>query len=103
MTSQIGVYGLGTMGSALALNMADNGIDVAVTNRELDWIADFMAEAGDLSKSITAHDTLEDFVAGLRTPRVILFMIPSGAPHNEMLLGEADTQDAIGAKGAVLV
>ncbi|ABV93521.1 acetolactate synthase isozyme 3 large subunit [Dinoroseobacter shibae DFL 12 = DSM 16493] len=30
-------------------------------------------------------------------------MIPSGAPHNEMLLGEADTQGAIGAKGAVLV
>ena len=30
-------------------------------------------------------------------------MIPSGAPHNEMLLGGADTQDAIGAKGAVMV
>ncbi len=30
-------------------------------------------------------------------------MIPSGKPHNEMLLGEADTQGAIGAKGAVLV
>ncbi|SMX42349.1 acetolactate synthase 3 large subunit [Actibacterium lipolyticum] len=30
-------------------------------------------------------------------------MIPSGAPHNEMLLGDASTQDAIGAKGAVLV
>jgi acetolactate synthase I/II/III large subunit len=30
-------------------------------------------------------------------------MIPSGKPHNEMLLGDADTQGAIGAKGAVLV
>ncbi|MDJ0820959.1 MAG: acetolactate synthase 3 large subunit [Paracoccaceae bacterium] len=30
-------------------------------------------------------------------------MIPSGEPHNKMLLGEASTQDAIGAKGAVLV
>ena len=30
-------------------------------------------------------------------------MIPSGAPHNEMLLGEANTKDAIGASGAVLV
>jgi acetolactate synthase-1/2/3 large subunit len=30
-------------------------------------------------------------------------MIPSGKPHNEMLLGEADTQGVIGAKGAVLV
>jgi len=30
-------------------------------------------------------------------------MIPSGEPHNKMLLGEADTSKAIGAKGAVLV
>jgi acetolactate synthase-1/2/3 large subunit len=30
-------------------------------------------------------------------------MIPSGKPHNEMLLGDADTEGAIGAKGAVLV
>jgi acetolactate synthase I/II/III large subunit len=30
-------------------------------------------------------------------------MIPSGKPHNEMLLGEADTKGAIGSKGAVLV
>ncbi|MDB6182402.1 acetolactate synthase 3 large subunit [Paracoccus fistulariae] len=30
-------------------------------------------------------------------------MIPSGKPHNEMLLGEAETQGAIKADGAVLV
>jgi acetolactate synthase I/II/III large subunit len=30
-------------------------------------------------------------------------MIPSGKPHNEMLLGDADTHGAIGSKGAVLV
>ena len=30
-------------------------------------------------------------------------MIPSGEPHNKMLLGEASTKDAIGSKGAVLV
>jgi acetolactate synthase-1/2/3 large subunit len=30
-------------------------------------------------------------------------MIPSGKPHNEMLLGEAETKDAIQAGGAVLV
>ncbi len=29
-------------------------------------------------------------------------MIPSGKPHNEMLLGDADTQGVIGSKGAVL-
>ena len=30
-------------------------------------------------------------------------MIPSGEPHNKMILGEASTRDAIGSKGAVLV
>ena len=30
-------------------------------------------------------------------------MIPSGEPHNKMLLGEANTKDAIGSKGAVMV
>jgi len=30
-------------------------------------------------------------------------MIPSGKPHNEMLLGEAETRGAIDAKGSVLV
>ncbi len=30
-------------------------------------------------------------------------MIPSGEPHNKMLLGEAETSDAIGAEGGVLV
>ncbi len=83
--AQIGVYGLGTMGSALALNMADNGFQVAVTNREVDWIAPFIMEAGTLAKNLHPHDALEDFIKGIKTPRVILFMIPSGAPMDMMI------------------
>ncbi|WP_297774726.1 NADP-dependent phosphogluconate dehydrogenase [uncultured Roseovarius sp.] len=83
--AQIGVYGLGTMGSALALNMAEHGVDVAVTNREADWIAPFMTEAGDLAARLHPHEELAAFVAALATPRVILFMIPSGAPMDAML------------------
>ena len=49
--ARIGIYGLGTMGSALALNMAGHGIDVAVSNREPDWIAPFVAGAGALGGS----------------------------------------------------
>jgi acetolactate synthase-1/2/3 large subunit len=30
-------------------------------------------------------------------------MIPTGEPHNKMLLGEASTKGAIGTKGAVMV
>ncbi len=97
MTADIGIYGLGTMGSALALNMADKGFEVAVTNRETDWIADFITEADTLSGNLHPHDRLEDFVAGLSKPRAILFMIPSGKPMDMMieaiapLLDEGDT------------
>jgi 6-phosphogluconate dehydrogenase len=83
--AQIGIYGLGTMGSALALNIAEKGFDVAVTNREADWIAPFTAEAGALADNLQPHENLVDFVAALARPRVILFMIPSGAPVDAML------------------
>ncbi|MCR9113806.1 MAG: NADP-dependent phosphogluconate dehydrogenase [Rhodobacteraceae bacterium] len=95
--AQIGVYGLGTMGSALALNMAEKGFEVAVTNRETEWIADFVSEAGALQTRLHPHESLERFVEDIKPPRVILFMIPSGAPMDAViatispLLDEGDT------------
>lgn len=83
--ADIGVYGLGTMGSALALNFADHGFTVAVTNRETDWVAAFVAEAGSLSNRLIPARDLQSFVASLKTPRTILFMIPSGAPMDAMI------------------
>lgn len=83
--ADIGVYGLGTMGSALALNLADNGFRVAVTNREADWIAPFVEQAGPLAQQIDPHDTLAGFVASVEMPRVLLLMIPSGAPMDAMI------------------
>ena len=95
--SDIGVYGLGTMGSALALNLAEKGFDVAVSNREADWIGTFLTDAPDLEGRLTGEANLEAFVAALMVPRTILFMIPSGDPMDAMisaitpLLGEGDT------------
>jgi len=83
--AQIGVYGLGTMGSALALNLAEKGLQVAITNREAEWIAPFMAEAGALAGNLHPHEALADFVAGLARPRTVLFMIPSGPPMDTMI------------------
>ncbi|NUH67235.1 NADP-dependent phosphogluconate dehydrogenase [Sulfitobacter sp. S0837] len=83
--ADIGVYGLGTMGSALALNLADSGFNVAVSNREADWIAPFLAEAGPLAERLTGAERLKDFVAAIKAPRSILFMIPSGAPVDAMI------------------
>ena len=83
--AKIGVYGLGTMGSALALNLAEHGIVTAVTNRETDWIAPFLDRAGPLADTIVPADTVEDFVAAIAPPRMVLLMIPSGAPVDAMI------------------
>lgn len=83
--ADIGVYGLGTMGSALALNLAEHGFRVAISNREIPWIADFVQEAGKLAQNLVPCETLEAFVNALKSPRVILFMIPSGAPLDQMI------------------
>jgi len=83
--ADIGVYGLGTMGSALALNLADKGYRIAVTNLEIDRIDAFVHAAGPLSDRFNAAPDLAAFVASLARTRVILFMIPSGAPMDAMI------------------
>lgn len=87
--AQIGLFGLGTMGSALALNMADNGVTVAVTNRDKTRVAAFMTEAGDLAKNLHPHQSLEAVVADLATPRIVLLMVPAGAATDQMIAAVA--------------
>lgn len=74
----IGLIGLGTMGSALALNIAEKGFDIAVFNRTAAVTQGFVAGAGPLAAKITATETLADFVAALRAPRAIILMVPAG-------------------------
>ncbi len=51
--ARIGLTGLGTMGAALALNMADHGHRVAVHNRTAARLRDFMERAGPLAERLT--------------------------------------------------
>lgn len=83
--AKIAIYGLGTMGSALALNMAENGVQVAVSNRSPDAVGAFLDEAGDLASRIYGFETLDAMIDALPTPRTILFMIPSTGPMDEMM------------------
>ncbi len=83
--AKIGLTGLGTMGSALALNMADNGFDVAVTNRTASRLPEFLKEAGALAQRLTACETPEALVAALARPRVIVLMVPAGKPVDQQI------------------
>ena len=82
--ADIGMVGLGTMGSALALNIADNGYDVAVWDRNADVAAAFKSEAEGLDGAVYPSAELADFVASLKTPRAIIMLIPAGGPVDEM-------------------
>jgi 6-phosphogluconate dehydrogenase len=81
----IGLIGLGTMGANLALNIAEAGHRIAVFNRSPERTRRFFDDAGDLSGRIVPTETLEAFVASLAPPRMVLMMVPAGAPLAEQI------------------
>jgi 6-phosphogluconate dehydrogenase len=85
MAADIGLVGLGTMGAALSLNIAEKGFDIAVYNRTSGVAEKFAAEAGDLAPRITATDSLEALVQAIATPRAIILMVPAGDPVDQMI------------------
>ena len=84
-TATIGLIGLGTMGAALALNIAEKGFAIAVFNRTTATTRAFVAGAGDLALQLTACDTLADLVAAIRKPRSIIIMVNAGDPVDEQI------------------
>ncbi len=83
--ARIGLVGLGTMGSALALNMAETGFRVAVTNRTTARVAEFLVEAGPLADRLIGAETPEALVGALSRPRVVLLMVQAGAAVDEQI------------------
>ncbi|NKN37823.1 NADP-dependent phosphogluconate dehydrogenase [Agrobacterium sp. a22-2] len=76
--AEIGLIGLGVMGSNLALNIAEKGNRIAVFNRTPARTQEFVAEAGALAGNIIGCATVEEFVEAIRPPRPIIIMIKAG-------------------------
>ena len=77
-TMDIGVIGMGVMGSNLAFNMADHGFQVAGWNR-----TDDMTEAVEKRNppaNFHAYYDLEEFIGSLKKPRRVFLMIAAGEP-----------------------
>ena len=81
--ADIGVLGLGTMGANLALNIAEKGFTVAVHNRTTAKAFALRDDNPDLGENILPTETLEDFVAALKSPRLVLFMVTAGKPVDD--------------------
>ncbi|MFW5749060.1 MAG: NADP-dependent phosphogluconate dehydrogenase [Chloroflexota bacterium] len=81
----IGIYGMAVMGQNLALNIADSGFKVAVSNRTDAKTRDFMAQkAGDRPLE-AAYDDLSAFTSLIKKPRVVLLIVKAGAPVDAVI------------------
>ncbi|TRL39887.1 NAD(P)-binding domain-containing protein, partial [Rhizobium straminoryzae] len=83
--AEIGLIGLGVMGSNLALNIAEKGNKIAVFNRSPEATRKFFAEAGALQGQIIPCESLEEFTAAIRPPRPIIIMIKAGDPVDQQM------------------
>ena len=73
----IGLIGLAVMGQNLALNMNDHGFTVAVFNRSVTRVDEFLAGSANDTQIIGAH-SIESLVSGLRLPRRVMMMVKAG-------------------------
>ncbi|HEV2912925.1 MAG TPA: NADP-dependent phosphogluconate dehydrogenase [Pyrinomonadaceae bacterium] len=76
---EIGMAGVGVMGSNLALNMERNGFPVVVWDRDPSFVEKVMASVG-RDKRITSAKTPEEFVRAIGRPRKIMIMVKAGPP-----------------------
>lgn len=84
-TAEIGLIGLGVMGSNLALNIAEKGHRIAVYNRDVDRTIAFREAAGALRDKIIACETHEQLAAAIEPPRPVILLVPAGKPVDEQI------------------
>lgn len=82
--ADIGLIGMAVMGQNLALNMNDHGFTVAVFNRHVAKVDDFLAGPAQGTKIIGTH-SLEELIQSLKVPRKIMLMVKSGTPVDEFI------------------
>lgn len=95
--ADIGLVGLAVMGENLVLNMESKGFTVAVYNRTVSKVDNFVSGRGKGKNFIPAH-SVEELVNSLERPRKIMLMIKAGAPVDafiEKLLPHLEEGDII--------
>ncbi|MEM7522222.1 MAG: NADP-dependent phosphogluconate dehydrogenase [Pseudomonadota bacterium] len=78
LQAEIGLIGVGVMGAALALNMAEKGVTVAIHDKDFDKMQACADQAAHLSGHIVIAETPDALVGALAPPRPILMLAPAG-------------------------
>jgi 6-phosphogluconate dehydrogenase len=80
---EMGMVGLGVMGRNLLLNMADHGFSVAGYDKDPSKVETLRKESDD--RDIRGTENIHDFIGLLRTPRVVMMLVPAGAPVDSVI------------------
>jgi 6-phosphogluconate dehydrogenase len=80
----IGLIGLAVMGQNLVLNMNDHGYKVAVFNRTVSKVDDFLANEAKGTMVVGAH-SVEELANLLKRPRRIMLMVKAGDIVDQMI------------------
>ncbi len=80
----IGLIGLAVMGQNLVLNMNDHGYKVAVFNRTVSKVDDFIANEAKGTQVVGAH-SLEEMTGLLKKPRRVMLMVKAGDTVDQMI------------------
>jgi 6-phosphogluconate dehydrogenase len=82
-TCDIGLVGLAVMGENLVLNMESRGFQVAVFNRTVSKVDDFVQRHP--GKKLTGCHSLKELVASLKSPRKIMMMVKAGPAVDDLI------------------
>ncbi|MBI3955519.1 NAD(P)-binding domain-containing protein, partial [Candidatus Gottesmanbacteria bacterium] len=97
---KLGFIGLGRMGKAIVLHLLEEGMDVAVFNRSIEKVFELDKEVPKLTGQsigeLIKTSNLIELIENLDTPRIIMLMVPQGAPVDEMITGLLDAGLSVG-------
>jgi 6-phosphogluconate dehydrogenase len=82
--ADIGLIGLAVMGQNLALNINDHGFTVAVFNRTVSKMDQFL-ETTAKGTNIIGAGSIEELISTLKKPRRVLLMVKAGKPVDDFI------------------
>jgi 6-phosphogluconate dehydrogenase len=82
--ADIGLIGLAVMGQNLVLNMNDHGFKVAVFNRTVATVDEFL-EGDAKGTEVVGTRSLEELVEALAKPRRVMLLVKAGPPVDELI------------------